>query len=55
MHEQKDNDRTNQSSRLIITSTDIQKGKAVIFDSYYTNIDVDSIVACAGFQFYGIR
>lgn len=31
------NDHAKQSSRLIITSTDIQKGKAVIFDSYHTD------------------
>ncbi|MDQ6723599.1 MAG: hypothetical protein M3Z01_04970, partial [Thermoproteota archaeon] len=44
-----------KSSRLIITSTDIQKGEPVIFDTAYMDIDVDKIVACAGYPFYGIR
>ncbi len=42
-------------SRLIITAADIQKGEPVIFDSYNTDIDADSIVACAGYPFYGIQ
>ncbi|MDQ6863623.1 MAG: patatin-like phospholipase family protein [Thermoproteota archaeon] len=42
-------------SRLIITATDIQKGEPVIFDSYKMDIDADSIVACAGYPFYGIQ
>jgi NTE family protein len=42
-------------SRLIITSTDIQKGEPVIFDTAHMSIDVDSIIACAGYPFYGIR
>jgi NTE family protein len=42
-------------SRLIITSTDIQKGEPVIFDTAHMDIDVDKIVACAGYPFYGIR
>jgi len=42
-------------SRLIITSTDIQKGEPVIFDSAYSDIDIDKIVACAGYPFYGLR
>ena len=42
-------------SRLIITSTDIQKGEPVIFDTAQMSVDVDSIIACAGYPFYGIR
>ena len=42
-------------SRLIITAADIQKGEPVIFDSYKMDIDADSIVACAGYPFYGIQ
>jgi NTE family protein len=40
--------------RLIITSTDMQKSQSVTFDSKFTSIDADHIVACAGFPFYGI-
>jgi NTE family protein len=42
-------------SRLIITAADIQKGEPVIFDNYNMDIDVDSIVACAGYPFYGLQ
>jgi NTE family protein len=42
-------------SRLIVSAADIQKGEPVIFDSYKTHIDTDSIVACAGYPFYGIQ
>jgi NTE family protein len=42
-------------SRLIITAADIQKGEPVIFDSYKMDIDADSVVACAGYPFYGIQ
>ena len=42
-------------SRLIITSTDIQKGEPVIFDNAHMDIDTDMIVACAGYPFYGIK
>jgi NTE family protein len=42
-------------SRLIITAVDIQKGEPVIFDSHKITIDLDSIVACAGYPFYGIQ
>jgi NTE family protein len=42
-------------SRLIITSTDIQKGESVIFDNAHTDIDIDKIVACAGYPFYGLK
>lgn len=40
--------------RLIITSTDIQKGESVTFDSKSMSIDADHVIACAGFPFYGI-
>ncbi len=40
--------------RLIISSTDIQKGKPSIFDSKYDNINADHVIACAGYPFYGI-
>jgi len=50
------NNNTNDlRSRLIITAADIQKGEPVIFDSYKMDIDADSIVACAGYPFYGIQ
>lgn len=42
-------------SRLIITSTDIQKGEPVIFDNAHMDIDVDDVLACIGYPFYGIR
>jgi NTE family protein len=42
-------------SRLVITSTDMQKGEPVIFDTAYMDIDVDKIVAGASYPFYGIR
>ena len=55
-HRNNNNDKDNKApSRLIITSTDIQKGEPVIFDSAYSNIDIDKIVACAGYPFYGLR
>jgi NTE family protein len=41
-------------SRLIITSTDIQKGEPVIFDSEKMDIDIDKIISCVGYPFYGI-
>ncbi len=40
--------------RLIVTTTDIQKCKPVIFDSRYMEINAKHITACAGFPFYGI-
>ncbi len=46
--------RTTVTPRLIVTSTDIQRSESVTFDSKYTKIDADHIVACAGFPFYGI-
>jgi NTE family protein len=42
-------------SRLIITSTDIQKGEPVIFDNAYMDIDETMIVAAAGYPFYGLK
>ena len=44
-----------KSARLIVTTTDIQKGEPVIFDNAHMDIDVDMIAACAGYPFYGIR
>ncbi len=41
--------------RLILTSTDIQKGESVIFDNAFTDITIDKIVACAGYPFYGLK
>ena len=49
------NDTNHLRSRLIITAADIQKGQPVIFDSFKMDIDADSIVACAGYPFYGIQ
>src|SRR5262249_32188287 len=40
--------------RLIVTCTDIKTSEPVVFDSTNTKIDADSLVACAGFPFYGI-
>jgi NTE family protein len=42
-------------ARLIVTSTDIQKGEPVIFDNANMDISVDMIVACAGYPFYGLK
>ena len=51
-----DSTRYNDTSppRLILTSTDIQKGEPVIFDSNNMDIDVDHVIACTGYPFYGI-
>ena len=55
-HRNNNNNKDNKApSRLIITSTDMQKGEPVIFDSAYSDIDIDKIVACAGYPFYGLR
>lgn len=43
-----------ETPRLIVTAVDIQKAKAVTFDSKHTEIDVNHILASAGFPFYGI-
>jgi NTE family protein len=40
--------------RLIVTSTDLKTSEAVIFDSNLIDIDVDHIIGCIGFPFYGI-
>ncbi len=40
--------------RMIITSTDIQRGKPSIFDSKYDNINADHVIASGGYPFYGI-
>lgn len=40
--------------RLIITTTDIQNGKPAIFDSKYDSINVEHLLASAGYPFYGI-
>lgn len=50
-----ENGNDNGQSRLIITSTDIQKGEPVIFDTAHMDIEVDDIVAGASYPFYGIR
>lgn len=41
-------------TRLIVTATDIQKGKPVVFDSKRTKIMPEHILASAGYPFYGI-
>lgn len=51
----KRNGENKKQNRLIITSTDMQKGEAVIFDNAKMDIDVDNIVAGASYPFYGIR
>jgi NTE family protein len=45
---------SSETPRLIVTSVDIQKGKAITFDSKHTKIGMDHILASAGFPFYGI-
>ena len=50
-----ENKREKGQSRLIITSTDIQRGEPVIFDNAHTDIDADKILAGASYPFYGIR
>ena len=47
-------DAKKKQSRLIITSTDIQKGEPVIFDSKKMDIDINKIISCVGYPFYGI-
>jgi len=37
-----------------MTSTDIQRGEAVVFDNNRTDIERDQVIACVGFPFYGI-
>jgi NTE family protein len=48
------NDDSSDAPRLIITSTDIQRCEAVVFDNNRTDIEPDQIIACVGFPFYGI-
>jgi NTE family protein len=40
--------------RLIITATDIQDSESVTFDSMNMNIDLEHIISCLGYPFYGI-
>ena len=49
-----DSSGNNFTPRLILTSTDIQRGEPVIFDSNNMHIDVDHVIACTGYPFYGI-
>jgi NTE family protein len=46
---------SNNHPRLIVTCTDIKKSEPVCFDSMNKNIDVDHLIACIGYPFYGIR
>jgi len=46
---------TDSSPRLILTATDIQKGELIKFDSNKDIIDLNTILGCAGFPFYGIK
>ena len=48
------NKRKPQVPRLIITATDIQDSESVTFDSMNMNIDLDHIISCVGYPFYGI-
>ena len=41
--------------RLIVTSTNIQTSEPVVSDSKHIDIDVDHVIASAGFPFYGIE
>jgi len=43
-----------ETPRLLVTSVDIQKAKAVTFDSKYVKIGTEHILASAGFPFYGL-
>jgi NTE family protein len=40
--------------RLLITTTDIQRGKPTVFDSKIHNINENHVLASGGFPFYGI-
>lgn len=51
----KENKSDEKQCRLIVTSTDMQKGAPVIFDTAHMDIDVDNILAGASYPFYGIR
>ncbi|MGA7367518.1 MAG: patatin-like phospholipase family protein [Nitrososphaeraceae archaeon] len=50
------NDSGDKSSgpRLIITATDIQTSESVTFDSRNMNIELEHIISCVGYPFYGI-
>jgi NTE family protein len=49
------NDNRNSAiPRLIITATDIQDSESVTFDSRDVNIDLEHIISCVGYPFYGI-
>jgi len=48
------NNRKSAVPRLIITATDIQDSESVTFDSMNRNIDLEHIISCAGYPFYGI-
>ncbi len=45
---------SSKTPRLLVTSVDIQKAKAVTFDSKHVKIGTEHILASAGFPFYGI-
>ncbi len=51
----KESHKYKEKSRLIITSTDIQRGEPVVFDNAHMDIDADKILAGASYPFYGIR
>jgi NTE family protein len=53
-HSSSSSSNNNRKPRLIVTCTDIQRSEPVVFDSNYVNIDIDHIIACIGFPFYGI-
>ena len=40
---------------MLLSWSRYTEGEPVIFDSYKMDIDADSIVACAGYPFYGIQ
>jgi NTE family protein len=44
-----------RATRLILTATDIQKGQSVAFDNKKIDVDIDKVIACASYPFYGIR
>jgi NTE family protein len=49
------NNNENQNiPRLIVTAADIQTSKSVTFDSMNTDIDLEHIMSCVGYPFYGI-
>jgi NTE family protein len=47
-------DKSHHIPRLIITATNIQNSEPVTFDSMNVNIDLDHIISCIGYPFYGI-